>query len=321
MASRLHGLLLSRHLRSAWGVSDLCAAAFSTSTSGSGAGSPADRSRLALLGAASALSASALLLAQPPAGVSKQATSGTPPPSSSSSPGSFVAAAAGKAAAAATAPQAASTGGDAGPVYSEEEVAQHRTLEARVWVTYADGVYDITDFIAIHPGGPSRIMLAAGGPIEPFWSLYQQHGKDEIRDLLEEYRIGRLAPPRPGQRRRDDAYASFADPYAHEPRRHPALLPVSQKPYNAETPPPLLTASHITPNPLFYVRNHMPNPPPVDAALYRLCIEGEGIAQPLELSLQDLRTKFKKHVVAATVQCTGNRRMQMKEVRESDRGS
>ncbi len=41
-------------------------------------------------------------------------------------------------------------------------------------VTFKDGVYDVTDFIAAHPGGASKIMLAAGGSVEPFWALYQQ---------------------------------------------------------------------------------------------------------------------------------------------------
>ena len=46
------------------------------------------------------------------------------------------------------------------PVYTPEEVAKHRTPESRVWVTFKDGVYDITDFIAQHPGGAQKIMLA-----------------------------------------------------------------------------------------------------------------------------------------------------------------
>ncbi len=34
-----------------------------------------------------------------------------------------------------------------------------------------DGVYDITDFVAQHPGGASKIMLAAGGAVDPFWNM------------------------------------------------------------------------------------------------------------------------------------------------------
>ena len=34
------------------------------------------------------------------------------------------------------------------PEYTADEVYKHRTPKDRVWVTYKDGVYDITDFIA-----------------------------------------------------------------------------------------------------------------------------------------------------------------------------
>lgn len=39
------------------------------------------------------------------------------------------------------------------PIYTREEVAKHRTPQDRVWVTFKDGVYDITDFVEMHPGG------------------------------------------------------------------------------------------------------------------------------------------------------------------------
>ena len=43
-----------------------------------------------------------------------------------------------------------------------------------------------------HPGGGARIMLAAGGAIDPFWAMYAQHQTAEVRKLLETYRIGDL---------------------------------------------------------------------------------------------------------------------------------
>jgi hypothetical protein len=40
------------------------------------------------------------------------------------------------------------------PEYTADQVAQHKTPKDRVWVTYKDGVYDITDFIAqVRPTG------------------------------------------------------------------------------------------------------------------------------------------------------------------------
>jgi cytochrome b involved in lipid metabolism len=38
------------------------------------------------------------------------------------------------------------------PVYSREDISKHNTMETRIWVTYKEGVYDITDFIEMHPG-------------------------------------------------------------------------------------------------------------------------------------------------------------------------
>ena len=43
-------------------------------------------------------------------------------------------------------------------------------------MTYKDGVYDITEFIESHPGGASKILLAAGKAIDPYWNIFQQVG-------------------------------------------------------------------------------------------------------------------------------------------------
>ena len=74
-----------------------------------------------------------------------------------------------------------------------EDVSQHNTHEKGIWVTYKGQVYDITEFIASHPGGPSKIILAAGGALEPFWALYAVHNNQHVLDMLEEYWIGSLA--------------------------------------------------------------------------------------------------------------------------------
>ena len=77
-------------------------------------------------------------------------------------------------------------------------------------MTYKDGVYDVTDWVDLHPGGAARLMLAAGGAIDPFWAMYAQHNTQQVRDILEGYRIGRL--------KGGAASAPQADPYANEPR-------------------------------------------------------------------------------------------------------
>lgn len=65
------------------------------------------------------------------------------------------------------------------------------------------------------------------------------------------------------------------------------------RPFNAEPPPELLLdAGFITPNELYYVRNHLPVPD-VDPEKYRLHVEVEGKkARCVQYSLADLKNKF-----------------------------
>ena len=40
-----------------------------------------------------------------------------------------------------------------------------------------------------------KIMLAAGGRVDQFWRLHQQHeSQDYVLELLEQYRVGNLHP-------------------------------------------------------------------------------------------------------------------------------
>lgn len=76
------------------------------------------------------------------------------------------------------------------PMYTLDEVMKHTTKESRIWVTYGQGVYDITEFISQHPGGSDKIIMAAGSSIEPFWMLYGVHKNPNVLAILEKYRIG-----------------------------------------------------------------------------------------------------------------------------------
>lgn len=62
--------------------------------------------------------------------------------------------------------------------------------ETGIWVSFKEGVYDITDFVSKHPGG-ENILLGAGTSIEPFWMIYSVHHTDEVYEMLEEMRIGK----------------------------------------------------------------------------------------------------------------------------------
>ncbi|XP_074836205.1 sulfite oxidase, mitochondrial [Carettochelys insculpta] len=192
------------------------------------------------------------------------------------------------------------------PVFTRQEVGRHRSLAERVWVTYGSEVFDITDFVELHPGGQSKILLAAGGALEPFWAMYGVHRQEHVLSLLQGYKVGELSPEEP-------SLPSPQDPYSGDPPRHPALRVNSLKPFNAEPPAELLGENYLTPNQLFFTRNHLPVPA-MDPASYQLQVEGPG-GRTLALSLSELQSRFPKHEVTATLQCAGNRRAEMNRVR------
>ncbi|KAG1683382.1 putative sulfite oxidase, mitochondrial [Nymphon striatum] len=193
------------------------------------------------------------------------------------------------------------------PTYNAVQISQHDSKEKRVWVSFKCGVYDITDFLNEHPGG-DKIMMAAGASTEPFWKLYAVHNSDEVMAIMEKYRIGNLDPSDQGE-----AIKNVGDPYCDEPKRHPALKPSSKKPFNGEPPLSILADNFITPNDLFYVRNHLPVPN-ISEKEFELEIKGLGNKE-ISLKLDDLKKNFEKTSVIATIQCAGNRRSNMSKVK------
>ncbi len=111
-----------------------------------------------------------------------------------------------------------------------------------------------------------------------------------------------------------DFRAQSSDPFGNEPRRHPVLIPTSIKPYNAETPLPLLPDAPLTPNDLFYVRNHLPTPD-LDPKAFEMEVIGIDGDTAKEFKLADIK-KLPKYSVTATIQCGGNRRAEMNKARQ-----
>ncbi|KAL8583283.1 hypothetical protein ACOMHN_043060 [Nucella lapillus] len=191
------------------------------------------------------------------------------------------------------------------PYFTLADVAKHKTKETGIWVTYKNAVYDITDYVNKHPGG-SKILLAAGGSMEPFWNMYGVHKEDNVVEIADQYRIGNIT-----EKAASDV-TSVNDPYTNEPARSPILIPSARKPFNAEPPSQLLAEKFLTPNDLFYVRNHLPVPV-VDPSKYSL--EVQGSHKGAVFSLHQLRKQFPKKSVAAVVQCAGNRRSEMVKIK------
>jgi len=84
-------------------------------------------------------------------------------------------------------------------------------------------------------------------------------------------------------------------------------------PYNAEPQVGALDGRFITAADTFYTRNHGPVPD-LEPTRWRLRVDGL-VDRPLELGLDDLRSRFPERHVTATLQCAGARRAAMHAVR------
>lgn len=157
--------------------------------------------------------------------------------------------------------------------------------------------------------GGNKILQAAGSSIEPFWEIYTVHKKPEYFEMLEELRIGNL---KVSNEKKTNQTPKITDAYADEPKRHPLLSILTQKPFNAETPKEFSVDNLITPNELHFIRNHMPVPQ-IDTANFKLEILNEVNGKKFEFNLQDLQTKFSSFTIPVTIQCSGNKRKFMHE--------
>jgi sulfite oxidase len=101
-----------------------------------------------------------------------------------------------------------------------------------------------------------------------------------------------------------------------EPEIGTGLIVHQREPLNAEPPLDRLRASFLTSAAVFYVRTHG-NIPQLQAESHRLRIEGR-VAQPLDLTLAELRQRFPLQKLTASLQCAGNRRAELERVRPVD---
>lgn len=98
----------------------------------------------------------------------------------------------------------------------------------------------------------------------------------------------------------------------HDPfGKLPGFLVRQSSPYNGGPAPERVIRDFETPNELFFVRNHG-DVPAVDPETYRLTVDGL-VRRPLSLTLDEIR-HFPKATVTATLQCAGNRRLEMMAV-------
>ena len=94
--------------------------------------------------------------------------------------------------------------------------------------------------------------------------------------------------------------------------QHPGLHIYQNYPLNVGAPLEVIRQAFVTPQDCFFVRSHGVVPH-IHARSYRLTVTGQA-QTPLELSLDDLRTRFPASTVMATLQCAGHRRDELATV-------
>lgn len=219
------------------------------------------------------------------------------------------------------------------PVFRRVDIAKHNSI-GDAWVTFQGNVYDITSFIRNHPGGHEKILLAAGGDIESYWHLYRQHYNSPTpMEVLTRLQIGVLhdddieSEEKAKELAAAHASHSSSDPYDNDPTLSPIMRVLSKQPINAEPPGSLLTDNYLTPNELFFIRNHHPVPQvdphtfSLDLSIQQGTTKDRSYQTITNLSLNDLRTHFPPVTVTTTIQCGGNRRLEMTDLEKTNGAS
>ncbi|KAK2463475.1 hypothetical protein APHAL10511_004561 [Amanita phalloides] len=92
-----------------------------------------------------------------------------------------------------------------------------------------------------------------------------------------------------------------------------SLLIRSLRPFNAEPPVSVLVEFQVTPEDLVYCRNHSVVPQ-LDHTSFTLSLSRAG-APDLKLTVPDLQNLFSKAQIVAALQCAGNRRKEMNDIK------
>eukprot|EP00439_Symbiodinium_sp_Y106_P078541 s258_g17.t1 len=206
------------------------------------------------------------------------------------------------------APRWPGTGNKSEPVYCRKDVQQHDGRTGSVWVTYRDGVYDVTEYLEKHPGG-KLILQAAGGPVDEWWKYWAQHHlSPDVAAALEALRVGRLLDYQ--EEEDQERYGrgvwepEQTAPGREESRRTGAIL--SELPFQTETCVSELSAEFLTPKGKLYVRNHAPVPA-IETSTDHMITFVSQQEEELDLTLGQLQERFPRHRITSILQCTGNR--------------
>ncbi|KAE8892470.1 hypothetical protein PF005_g9758 [Phytophthora fragariae] len=152
-----------------------------------------------------------------------------------------------------------------------QQVQQH-SKESRAWVVYRHGVYDVTEFAGVHPGG-DRILQAAGKSVELFWHQSEPHSRAGAPETLEDLRVGNLS---------EEDFDRM-----EEMKKTPSTSDAVEK--------------------FFFIEGTSTfSAPEVDLNNFNFDLKICGVKE-VSLSQAELKTRFKLHSVTTTVRCATSR--------------
>lgn len=198
------------------------------------------------------------------------------------------------------------------PNFTRAEVAQRdgTGADGKIWMTYRDGVYDVTDYVKVHPGG-KFILNAAGGPVDSWWAYWMQHHiSPAVRDTLEKLRIGHLSDWKlePDEERQGGGVWEEEQLDAKRLKNRHVAARISEMPYQSVSFCNALSKEYLTPSDTLFVRNHAPVPAVSrEEAMEHsvaFCIGDDEVAS---INVGELHDRFKQNQVTTILQCTGNR--------------
>lgn len=77
-------------------------------------------------------------------------------------------------------------------VFDASEVARHNNPRDGYWLTINGNVYDLTEFVHLHPGGSQIIVSNAGTDATLEWQAVDHHIDSEVDAMLGMYKIGTI---------------------------------------------------------------------------------------------------------------------------------
>ncbi len=85
------------------------------------------------------------------------------------------------------------------PIYGRLDVAQHHKPDD-YWVVIDGHVYDLTDYLKIHPGGREIMLAYASQDVTSFFHSIPEHNKPRMIKMMQRYLIGKYEEKADGDR-------------------------------------------------------------------------------------------------------------------------